>query len=759
MKVGIMTWHEYYNYGTTLQLYAMVKTIQKLGQDPYVVNYHTRTMGATGETPHLYKKFRKKADQVVFRVFDSETRRKKFEHFIQENIVFTDLCDTLPELERLNDWIDCFVCGSDQIWSPKIFDPHFFLDFVWDSNRTIAYAPSVGLPQISNEYVKSQIKEVAERIRFLSTREESGSSIISDLTGRDVATVLDPTFLLTKNDWEEICCKDNRNKPYLLVYMLGHNKSQWNKIYKIASILKYDVVVIPVFEKDQKRPGCLHEPVGPNEFLGLINNASFVCTDSFHATAFSIIFQKEFLVFERFKEKSELNQNSRIYNILQQVKLKDRLYSNDKALFEIINKKIDYPTANMNLDKKRRASLLYLSDAIEKVRGYKNPEFKKNIKHNLTLCCGCGACMVSCPVDAIRIKMDDEGFYTSTIDNDKCISCGACRKVCPYITGLGGEYCKNGKLYSYKDNSVDVLMKSSSGGAAYDLSRIALLTGYKIIGSTFDRNEQKAKHIVVEKLSNLYKLQGSKYIQSNFSVIAESLRSKEDLMIFGTPCQIAAAKRLHQGNNSVFVDLICHGIPSYFLFEEYANYLNRKHNIDTEKMDVIFRYKPRGWKERYIYVTDTKKSICTHQDKDPYFLCFEYSICYSKNCFECPWRDKSQADLRVGDYWNSRFDNDKTGVSMILALTPTGQEWIKKLAENNMGCIKEGAITDYTDVQQMVNTPAPLFRKEAIMELKEHTPIENIVDKYVYPLYREKEQVEQIGKLKNIIKKVIKHNG
>ena len=125
----------------------------------------------------------------------------------------------------------------------------------------------------------------------LSTREESGSKIIETLVNRKVETVLDPTLLLEMDDWKKISSDyaDNMDS-YLLVYMLGKDENQWKEITSIAASMRLKVKIIPVFFKDLKRDGCVTDPIGPEEFLSLVQNATYICTDSFHGLLFSIIF-------------------------------------------------------------------------------------------------------------------------------------------------------------------------------------------------------------------------------------------------------------------------------------------------------------------------------------------------------------------------------------------------------------------------------------------------------------------------------------
>lgn len=734
-----MTWFEYYNYGTALQLYAMNRVLTRLGEEPIVIAYHARQIGKGGKYREgIIPKCRRKIKNRIYRNIVNSERDCLFESFLNRNLFFSNECDTLSDLELLNDSLDVFICGSDQIWAPSCFDPHYYLDFVSDNNRMIAYAPSIGLRELENKYVRAEITRLAARFNYISTREEAGSEMLSQLINREVHTVLDPTLLLTKADWEEYLLnqQDNENeicgKKYMLVYMLGTNETYWKQIYTIAKRKGLSVLVVPVFEKDYARKGCLKKPIGPEEFVRLVRDCEYVCTDSFHGTVFSILFEKNFYVFERFRNNDKNNQNMRIYNILTLLDLSDRLVGKRP----LDDKEVDFEKVKTILNQKREDSFFFLKSAlygnVEKIT--ENKVKSNNIKNHTSLCCGCGACKCICPVGAIEIVENEEGFLQSIVDENKCISCGKCVKICPYCSAEHGKKCSDGRLYSYKDSASEVLMKSSSGGAAFALSKILIDESYKIVGCEYDY-KHGAKHTIVESKDKLGCLQGSKYVQSLFHPALEKVIDEKKVAIIGTPCQIAGARKLLEqvGNDkAVYIDLICHGVPSSYLFEQYKKYLVRK-GLEENKIKVLFRYKPKGWTYKYIYSSDSNNIVCQSQSIDPFLTCFEHGICYSKNCYECPWRDKSVADIRLGDYWGPRFENDKTGVSMMLALTEKGEHYVNRMQESAQGYIVEQAFYDYCSFQQTRNENEPLFRAEVIGRLKEGTSISVISKEYAMP--------------------------
>ena len=171
-------------------------------------------------------------------------------------------------------------------------------------------------------------------------------------------------------------------------------------------------------------------------------------------------------------------------------------------------------------------------------------------------------------------------------------------------------------------------------------------------------------------------------------------------------------------------------------------------------MEIAFRYKPKGWRERYIYTTDGENTTCFHQSKDLYFRMFELGHCYLSACYECRWRDASAADLRIGDYWENKFAKDKTGVSMVVAMTSIGAKLLADIDNTNCADIQCQPVEDYYKCQQSINLHQPVFYDALIESLaNDYMQLEEIVDVYAKPLEKRIKISKQIHKVKKIIKR------
>lgn len=366
MSIGIMTWFRHENYGTVLQASAIFHVIEQMGFAPMMIDYVPQEKSYS-----LLRKLEYLSTNLSIRLaggrYESKAKKDRFDDFLIGNLRITDSCSTGEELRRIADLFEGVVCGSDQIWSPLNFDSHYFLDFVKKSIKKISYAPSFGTNVIKDNTLAENIKGLVEKFNFLSVREVQGQKLLKELTGREIPVVLDPTLLLDGLEWQKLLDLDGaRNDDrYILAYFLGINELNWKIVNSIIKASGVKCKVLPVFCKDFDRGYECIRDAGPKEFAELISGAEMVLTDSYHGMLFSIIFNKQFYVFERFKKNSKHNQNSRIYSFVEKYGLKDRLVND--AEIAGINNEIDYEILNAAIKWDREKSVAYLETALKKV--------------------------------------------------------------------------------------------------------------------------------------------------------------------------------------------------------------------------------------------------------------------------------------------------------------------------------------------------------------------------------------------------------
>lgn len=367
---GMITFHVATSLGANLQTYALQQTVNKFQVNCEIINYNRYYCE---QEKQIYKKSlrqRLKSGAIKLAVtVNSIVERKETEqkavmkfrtNFLK---ISPKTYNTIEELKANPPQYDYYITGSDQVWNPTTtFLEAYYLTFVPERRTTIAYAPSIGVSSIPEKY-KPVMKEYISHVQHLSCRERIGAQQISKLMNKPVVNVLDPTFLLTPDDYEKIVIEPRVEEPYLLCYFLG-SMSYGRKIAKkIAGKLGLKIVIIPSNPADLLFFHRKIKGVGPREFLGLIKNASFVCTDSFHGLALSVNFNKPFLAFTRRNAKGEFSNVSRLESITELLKIPERLLSPGDSFDErLLN--INYSDINPLLSEQREISLNYLKNAL-----------------------------------------------------------------------------------------------------------------------------------------------------------------------------------------------------------------------------------------------------------------------------------------------------------------------------------------------------------------------------------------------------------
>lgn len=342
MKVGIITLPGN-NYGGTLQAYALKHTIEKLGFEVNHINYN---FGGKKSMKDIVKK------AVYY------NREKKFNKFKKENLGLTRKVNSF---EKFEDDYDIYVAGSDQIWNQRIplsVRKNFYLDFVKDKKK-IAYAASVGSDTVE-ENEKEKISDLLNRLDYISIREKTGVKLYQQLTSKKIENVLDPTLLLTRNEWDSLPSAYDKKENYIFSYTLGADKSVIEKIDEIAEKMNKKIIEIS-YKRNFKNELRNENNAGPNEFLKLLKNSDYVLTNSFHGMVFSIIYGKDFWVFKRG------NMNSRIQDLLDILNLKDRIIDLEEKSDlsdEKLKEKINYDEVYKKLEKEKDKSLKFLKEAL-----------------------------------------------------------------------------------------------------------------------------------------------------------------------------------------------------------------------------------------------------------------------------------------------------------------------------------------------------------------------------------------------------------
>lgn len=358
-KIGIMTFHTALNYGAVFQTYALQKFLIDMGYDVKVIDYRCPY------TDKIYRPFYvsdgKYLNAIVRGVLFGGVIKKKrirFNEFLQNRISLSKSIENTELLNTVSDEYDYFISGSDQVWSPISagFDIAYFLPFA-ENEKKISYAASIGATNISDDII-SEIKSRLNGFSCLSVREESAKNmLISNGVDKQIYVHIDPTFLLQKSDWDMLSSEREIKEDYVLIFNVEKPIRNIDFAKKYAAENKLKVIYIND-RTVKKDPSITYiEAPTPEQFLSLFKYANLIVTNSFHGTAFSLIFKKDFCV--------ELNNqkqfNVRVQGLLEELKIHNRTIDDYCE-----NNNIDWLSVDSIIDKKRKDTTDYFNKVLNK---------------------------------------------------------------------------------------------------------------------------------------------------------------------------------------------------------------------------------------------------------------------------------------------------------------------------------------------------------------------------------------------------------
>ena len=384
--IGVCIKYFHENYGGMLQAYATVSMLESRGIQYELIQYEKKQtlVGIIKSMPRLlngvllndkYEAFLKKQGLKKHPEFakNDAIRMKAFKKFKEEH--FTKLSPIFKGYEALCNGATRYsavVTGSDQLWSPAGLPTNYYnLQFVPDNIRKISYASSFGVKEIP-WYQKNRTIAFLNRIDFISMRENRGSEIVKELTGRDVPVILDPVFMFDSEGWKKLIPeKKELDEPYIFAYFLGNTAEYREAVNKAAKELGCKVVALRHLDQyvpeDEGFGDVALYDVGPDRFLNLLRGATYICTDSFHGSCFSIIHRKNFVTFNRYSEQSRHSKNSRIDTLCSNLGLEDRRYDGSLPLATQLNKIINYESVAEKFEVLKGKTDSYLNKAFEKL--------------------------------------------------------------------------------------------------------------------------------------------------------------------------------------------------------------------------------------------------------------------------------------------------------------------------------------------------------------------------------------------------------
>lgn len=363
MKINTITCHCPHNFGAVLQSYALQSYLERIGHDARIIDYRPNYLTKNQKLSYVGNK-RIKSNPILYLLYlllNLPTRIKRIRNYKKFENSYLKLSPntyyTYNELSKYPSDSDLYICGSDQIWNtdlPNGNDESYYLSFVKDDSKKASYAASMSIATIDDN-IKVFLSERIKDFAHVSVREDTAKAILEPIINKKITHVLDPVFLLSDLNWKEMSDVSDIviNEKYILLYIMGDNNMQILEIAKqIATQRNIKIYLITNSIKSNSGVDRCFRGESPNTFLKLISNAQFVITNSFHGTAFSIIFNKQFISCHISKT------NSRIKSLLQLLDLKSRYMGNEDV--NIPNQDVDYDNVNILLKKEIEISKQYI---------------------------------------------------------------------------------------------------------------------------------------------------------------------------------------------------------------------------------------------------------------------------------------------------------------------------------------------------------------------------------------------------------------
>lgn len=670
-KIAIITKYSAYNYGAMLQAYALQTTIEKLGATPIMVDFEKQ------ERPNF--KVGKSIIGLINKIYSIRYKNelangfKRFEQFRDESLYLSNSYNSYAELKENPPEADVYISGSDQVWNPLKIQETSFLRFLPKDKVKASYAASMGISYIPKGSMRLFAEYVSD-FDFISVREEDAKKLIEESTEEKCRVDVDPVFLLSKDEWKELAVPSQIKKPYILCYCLY--RPQWlnDWLKKLNKATGKDIVVVTINAYRNLYHNKIVRDAGPREMLGLLINAGFVISSSFHGVALSIVNRKPFYAI--------INPDapSRIENMLKRFHLENRTLSPEHLP---VLDEINYSKAEIAIEQHTNDSYNYIEFLIlsaekrdKNCTSHNNPIKYKNVEEIGSNCTGCTVCKYVCPTNAISFIGDEYGFKYPKVNKYKCISCGKCLKKCHTLERVGNSKESCEAYYGWcKNDSVRNL--SSSGGFFSVIAEYVLERKGLVIGAYFDAKTKKVIHKSSDDISwELFRR--SKYVESDMdnilSTINQALEQERCVLFCGTPCQCAGIRMVFGNNdNLILCDFLCHGVPSSKFFEEFL--LHKEKCLNDSITNYEFRTKTFGWNQHGLRTTlSSGRELETVGRCESYFIATMMDDLFLRECcYTCDKAMYHTSDFTIGDFWGivniSETEYDNKGISIIFENT------------------------------------------------------------------------------------------
>ena len=690
MKIGIISVNNAHNFGSSMQAYALITYLQSAGHSAQVINYRNpaieRSYMIVPKPRKSLKSMAKYSVKYVLKVIRKPyllKRRERFESFFTGYLNLTKPVSTYRELCTAGYDFDAAFAGSDQIWNANIvkqIDPAFFLKFLEGKTICASYAASLGVEEIT-EPEREVYREYLKHLDYISVREESAKKLMQPLTDKEIAVISDPTVLLPAEEYQKLLLERPCDREYIYVHV-HHYSAKAPELVQMAEMLS-EQTGLPVIHNLQhhrfKNQAGRTVAAGPRETLTALYHAKYVVTQSFHMTMFSLIFHKDFITVRRDRY------NTRLENLLGSVKMQDHMVQ-PGCLPDIRSLSRDDEAVDRYFVEERLKAQAFIDRVLSGHKQDRVPNYF--VSGDPFTCYGCSACRDLCPVQAIEMEQDEEGFFRPVVQEGKCIHCGLCERSCIWGKGEKTPDKDRHGYYAFAlDNETHV--KSSSGGIATALGKHIIDQGGYVTGVRWSSTAE-AVYDITDSYEGIEAFKYSKYIEplhgDIYQKTKQALETGKPVLFIGLPCKVAGLKAFlrKEYDNLYTAELVCECSPSPLILPLH---LRQKAKEAQSAVSAVRFREPEGWMERKTaYTYDNGRVEKVHYRDDLYFQCFVKRFLAKKSCYRCEFtRYKAGSDIVMGDFWGIRkrypLKDFSKGVSCVITNSARGEELLNQVRD------------------------------------------------------------------------------
>ena len=750
MRIGILTFHKSINYGAYMQCLALSYEVAKRfpSSSVEVVNYSSLKME---------KNYKVKFNRSMLKhPLEYPYRKARIKVFasaqnylpLSDCYIIEDSCENV--FQYIREHYDVIIVGSDAVfnWIKRGFPNPYLLDMGAEENNPIRLSYAASAFGMGMEHVTDERREIfgnsLSHFKFIGVRDDYTKTLVKYCCNEATPVfTCDPTAFLdldyvysllgqTKETFKEYFFKKyhlNPNKR--LICIMGTSRTL---VKRLKQEYGKTHTIVAVYSATGAEDKYLYN-IPPLEWALLFGLCDITLTNFFHGTLLSIRNGTPVISIEHTSFGAEYK--GKMQDVQERMCMDDCFFSlsrakadNWQAVIDKVDELLSDETIRDTIECNRMclcSSCEPFFDKLGKILGEENirkfSQDKASIIRNQvevlrnpstlatdrSACTGCRLCEKVCPQGAISFSTEN-GFMSYSVDKDKCVGCTLCNKVCP----VAKEQTKKDPIsvWALRDKDNESLLCSSSGGAFGLIARNFIFNGGVVSGVAYT-NDIKATHKIAHTLDDVKDFHGSKYVQADMANIyfdiEEELKSGKKVLASGTPCQIAAIKSYFGDKypNLYTLDLICHGVQSQTIFEEYIKELEAENG--KKIVDFKFRDKTNGWKKSNVKIVykDNTFDIMTRAECE-YFNYFNY---LRPSCYHCHFRGfNNKSDITIGDYWgieslSDEFNDDK-GVSIALVHTSKGTEMLSQLSnaeiiESNL----EHALKTHAKLKKSIPVP------------------------------------------------------